>query len=491
MAESEHRTDESPELQQIDITRLLAKAWKHFGKTWWLLLLLLALSVGLQLGYQHFFHVDEYEAYASFSVSVGSASSGMSNYNTRVSLTKLGETFPFILESGALKTVIREELGLNELPVTISAKVVSDTSLFRISVRGRDPELCARILDAVIENYPQVAKYVIGKTTLTMLDYSGTPSQPINSAGRRVLVVRGLEIGALLYLGVLALMIVTRKTVESEEDLKRYTSLRCLATIPRTFLKRRSGKRQPKLLVNQKSVSQAFIESINLLRIRVLREMDRREAKVLLLTSAGELEGKSTVSANLALSCAQKGFRILLIDGDLRHPSVAAKFGLETKRGTADVLAGRSQVEDVLQHYRGTTLDILPGAGVVKATEVPQLLSRVEAGELIAYGRKHYDYVIVDSPPCGVMQDALMLATHCDATVAVIRQDFLARSRILEVLDLLAESNAGILGCVINGEEGKVGSYGYGRYGYGSGYGKYGAYGKYGYGSKYTKKKTS
>ena len=78
MAESEHRTDESPELQQIDITRLLAKAWKHFGKTWWLLLLLLALSVGLQLGYQHFFHVDEYEAYASFSVSVGSASSGMS-----------------------------------------------------------------------------------------------------------------------------------------------------------------------------------------------------------------------------------------------------------------------------------------------------------------------------------------------------------------------------------------------------------------------------
>ncbi|MDO4974574.1 MAG: polysaccharide biosynthesis tyrosine autokinase [Eubacteriales bacterium] len=488
MAETENRGTETIDQEQIDVTHLLAKAWKQFGKSWWLLLLLLALSVGAELGYQHFFHVDEYEAYASFSISVGSTSSGMTNYNTSVSLTRLGETFPYILESGALKTVVREKLGMSYLPVSISAKVVSDTSLFRIGVRGRDAEICTRVLDAVIENYPQVARYVIGKTTLTMLDYSGVPSSPVNGVSRRALIMRGLEIGGLVYLALLAALIVTRRTVESEEDLKRYTSLRCLATIPRTFIKRRSGKKQPKLLVNQKSVSQAFVEAVNLLRIRVLREMDRREAKVLVLTSAGELEGKSTIAANLALSCAQKGFRVLLIDGDLRHPSIAARFGLEAKRGVVDVLTGRAELEEAIQHYRNGTLDILPGSGAVKAAQVPQLLGRVEMGELIAYGRKQYDYVFIDSPPCGMMQDALMLAAHSDATVLVIRQDFLARSRILEVLDLLADTNVGILGCVINGEEGSVGSYGYGRYGYGSGYGKYGAYGKYGYGSKYTKK---
>ena len=475
----EARSSEGTELQKLDVTQLMVKGWKVFCRTWWLLLLLLALGAAALPGYRMFSHVDEYEAYASFSISAGGGSAGMTNFNTRVSLTKLGETFPYILESGALKSVVMKELGRSDLPVTISARVVSDTSLFRIGVRGRDPALCAQVLDAVIENYPQVARYVIGKTALTMLDYSGIPSSPINGLDRRTLIVQGLAVGGLLYLCVLVLLTMTRRTVESEEDLKRYTSLRCLATIPKTFLKRRASRR-PRLLINQKSVSPAFVEAINLLRIRVLREMDRREAKVLLLTSAGELEGKSTIAANLAISCAQKGFRVLLIDGDLRHPSVAGKFGLEVRRGTSDVLAGRMDIEDAIMTSSGNMPDILPGGGVLKATKVPQLLGRPETGRLIAYGRENYDYVIVDSPPCGMMQDALMLAAHCDATAAVIRQDYLALSRVLEVLDLLSECDAGLLGCVINGEEGSVGSYGYGRYGYGSGYGRYGAYGKYG-----------
>lgn len=491
MTDSGYHRSEETEVQQLDLTRLLVKAWKQFKRSWWLLLLLLALCVGFEVLQYRYKHRDMYEAYASFSVSVQNQASGMASYNARVSLKKLGETFPYILESGALKTVVQEKLGLSSLPVTISAKVVSDTSLFRMSVTGSDPELCCKALDAVIENYPQVAQYVIGKTTLTMLDYSGVPVTPINLAGRNAPVIRGLEIGGLLYLLVLALLVLMRKTVESENDLKRYTSLRCLASIPYTFVKKRSRKKKL-LLINRKAVSGSFSEAVNLLRGRVLREMDRKGQKVLLVTSAGELEGKSTVAANLALSCAQKGFRVLLIDGDLRHPSVADKFDITAKQGTADVLLGRAAAAEVIRPYLNTSLDLLPGAGVVSAADIPRILVPDTIGRLLDYGREHYDYVFVDTPPCGIMQDALIIADSCDATIAVIRQDFLARTKILEVLDLLADTNAGILGCVINGESGGVGSYGYGRYGYGSGYGQYGKYGKYGkYGSsKYTKKKS-
>jgi receptor protein-tyrosine kinase len=228
------------------------------------------------------------------------------------------------------------------------------------------------------------------------------------------------------------------------------------------------------------------VEAINLLRIRILREMDRTGKKVLLLTSTGELEGKSTISSNLALSCAQKGFRVLLIDGDLRSPSVAKKFGLETEVGILDVLTGGAALEQAVHHYPDTTLDILPGHGTANAAGISQLIGGEETARVMEYAREHYDYVIVDSPPCGIIQDALMLAAHCDASLVVIRQDFLARTRILEMLDVLADTGTEILGCVINGEEGSVGSYGYGRYGYGSGYGygKYGNYGKYGSGEK-------
>ena len=492
MTVSEENLSESEEIVQMNITQMVVRAWKQFQKTWWLLLVLLALSAAALWGYQHVFHRNSYEAYASFSVSVGSRNSGLTDYNTRISLKTLGDTFPYILESGALKSVVQEELGLSFLPVTISAKVVGDTSLFRMSVTGSDPELCLRVLDAVIENYPEVAKYVIGNTTLTMLDYSGIPVQPINALDRQNLLIRGAQIGLALYLGILALLVLMRRTVESENDLKRYTSIRSLGSIPYTFLKKRSGKKKQLLLIGQKYTPSSFDEAISLLRVRTLREMDRKQQQVLLVTSAGELEGKSTVASNLALSCAQKGFRVLLIDGDLRHPSVADRFGVEVKRGTGDVLSGKADLSQAIQPWMNTSLDLLPGGRAISAADIPKALvpERIEA--LIAYARKHYDYVFVDTPPCGIMQDALMIADSCDATMVVIRQDYLARVRILEVLDLLADTNAGILGCVINGESGGVGSYGYGRYGYGSGYGQYGRYGKYGkYGkSKYTKKKS-
>lgn len=491
MTSSEHRLPENDELLQLDTAHLLVRVWRQFKKTWLLLLLLLALCISGLFGYYRFIHRDVYEAYASFSVSTGRQNDGMSNYNMRVSLKKLGETFPYILESGALKTVVREELGLSSLPVTITAKIVSDTSLFRMSVTGSDPELCCRVLDAVIDHYPQVAKYVIGDTTLTMLDYSGVPDRPINGLDQEKLITRGTELGLAVYAMLLALFVLTRSTVESENDLKRYTSIRCLSSIPYTFLKKRSGKKKQLLLIGRKNVPSSFDEAFSILRVRVLREMDRREQKVLLLTSAGELEGKSTVAANLALACAQKGFHVLLIDGDLRHPSVAEKFGVASKRGTADVLSGRVDVSEAIQPYMATALDLLPGSAAVNASDVPRLLNPERIEKLMAYGRRYYDYVFVDTPPCGMMQDALVLAGGCDATMAVIRQDYLSRSKILEVLDMLADTEAGILGCVINGESGGVGSYGYGRYGYGSGYGRYGKYGKYGkYGSsKYTKKK--
>ena len=497
MAAKYNYADDPLELQKIDISHLLVKAWKQFGRTWWILLILLTIGAGAVFGYQRCFHTDIYEAYASFSVSVNSGNSGMSSYYNQLSLKRLGESFPYILESGALRTIVREKLDLPDLPVTINAEVVSDTNLFRISVRGEDPELTAKVLDTVIEKYPEVARYVIGKTELTMLDYSGVPADPVNTLSPLHSAIRGASLGGAAYLLILLLLVLTRQTVESGEDLKRYTSFRCLATIPKVYLKQRSKRRSPRLLVDQKKVPQAFIEAIHLLRIRTLRELDRMNGKVLLVTSAGEMEGKTTVTANLALSCAEKGFRILLIDGDLRHPSAAEIFGIGTSGnnsgasgdesfpyGLSDVLSDNVPVEKAISKYKGTTLDILPGRGSVAPDQISRLIGRESTSRLLQYARGSYDYVIVDSPPSGILQDALILAEYCDGALAVIRQNYLTRSRILEFLNALTDTGIRILGSVINGEEDDVGSYGYGRYGYGNAYGKYGAYSKYGYGDK-------
>lgn len=467
---SERQTDE---LEKIDITRALSKAWKQFTRTWWLFLLLVMLGTGGFTLYQKMTHQDIYEAFASFSVSAGNGES--SSYYNQISVTQLGETFPYILESGALRTVVMEELNLSWLPVTISASVIEDTNLFRINVRGADPLICADVLDSVMENYPKVARYVIGRTTLTMLDYSGVPAEPINRLSRSRSLMQGAAIGFAAYALILLVLTLARKTVESEEDLKQYTSLRCLSTIPEVYIKRRSSKKQSGILIDQKQVSQPFREAVNLLRIRILRELDRKHKKVLLITSTGELEGKSTISANLALSCALKGFRVLLIDGDLRHPSVAAGFAIKPDTGIYDVLQGKASVEEALYTYKNTSLDLLCGHGIVNTKNISQLLTGDTISNLISYARSHYDYIFIDSPPCGLMQDAIMWSAHTDSAIVVIKQDYLARAQILNTIDILSESGIDIAGCVINGDSGSPGSYGYGRYGYGSySSGKYG-----------------
>ena len=207
------------ELEKIDITRGISRGWKQFTRTWWLLLLLVMLGMGSITLYQKMVHQDVYEAYASFSVSAGGNSSNSSYYN-QISVNQLGETFPYILESGALKTVVMEELGLSWLPVSVSASVIEDTNLFRISVKGSDPQMCADVLDSVMNNYPKVAKYVIGRTSMTMLDYSGVPKEPINRLSRSRSLILGAGTGLGVYALILLVLTMARKTVESEEDLK-------------------------------------------------------------------------------------------------------------------------------------------------------------------------------------------------------------------------------------------------------------------------------
>ena len=483
MADQSENRQMAPE--KIDIMRLVSKGVSVFSRTWWLWPLLTALIFGALYFRASRSFRNEYEAYAAFSVSAGNHSS-VSSYSTRVSLKQLGETFPYILESGALKKVVMKDLERNNLPVSISASVIENTSLFRISVRGADPELCRKVLDSVIRNYPRVAKYVIGKTELSMLDYSGVPQTPVNSFGRRTIIRNSLIAGTALYILLAALLTVFRRTVDHEDDLKAWTNLRCLAVFPRVQLKRRHDSKTPLLLTDQRSMPQAFREAVNLLRIRVLREMDRNGWKTMMVTSTGEGEGKSSVAANLALSAAEKGFRVVLVDGDLRNPSLLQKFGKTADTGLSDVLKNGIPYNTAIVPYRETSLDILPGIRGERADHVSGFLQKEKMGNLIRALEKTYDYVIVDTPPCGMMQDALVIAGYCDCSLAVVRKDYLARSRIADMLNMLADSRARILGYMINGDTGNVGSYGYGRYGYGSGYGygRYGNYRKYGYGSQ-------
>ncbi len=464
--------------QKIDLVPLFIMAWRQFRKTWWFLILLCVSFSMILCAYTTLTYTPVYTAYSSFAVDSGA---GTTSYYSRLTRLEIAETLPYILESGALQYIVMEQLDVDTLDAEISATVLTDTSLLQISVSAGDPDYAYAVLEAVIENYPSVARYVIGEAELTLLDSSGVPSGASNGYSYRSLAKRGCLLAAVVYLCVLAVLTLIRRTVMSEKDLKKNISIVCLANIPLVRTKRRSKKKKTYILIDRKNVNSNLKESVNMLRIRTKRQMEKNEAQILLMTSTGEGEGKTTLAANLSLSFAQKGYRVLLIDADLRNPSVAAAFGQKPGSGIVDVLNGDVALSEALIRYT-KGMYLLSGRAIADRSRIAAVLGDENLKIMLKELKKSFDYIIIDTPPCGLMPDAIMLAPICDEAVMVVKQDYIEKDRVLAAIESLVNTGICMAGFVINGEKTGIGSYGYG-------YGRYG-YGHYGYGYGYGRKRS-
>ena len=244
--------------------------------------------------------------------------------------------------------------------------------------------------------------------------------------------------------------------------------------MPKSHGKRRKSKKT--VLLDGKGNTTVIRESFRTIRTRVTKNAEENGIKSLIVTSAISDEGKTTVAVNLAISLAKKGKKVALLDGDLRHPSVALSMGIRTKKyGIADVLNKKTDLKSVMLRYGEYELDILPGKEMVK--NPTELIGNGYLERLLKVLRKNYDYVIVDTPPCGMLSDASAIARMTDGAVMVVRQDSARIDRILNGVENIADTGVNLIGYVLNGTE--MGITGYG-YGYGYGYGHYGYYGKKG-----------
>lgn len=425
-----------------------------------------------------------YQASASFIVFTGDQNYAISDYYNKVSTEQINATFPYILTSGALNKVVAADLGADSVPGQISAHMLGDTNLFQIDVIASDAQLAYNILQSVIENYPQVAKYIIGDTELKLLDETGVPESPMAGPGYRRAMLKGAIAGFLLSLLIAGILALTRNTVKDEEDLKKFLNIRYLTGIPQIYFKKRSSGQEMKILTDNPSVPEIYTEAMEAMMIRVERAMKEKKMKSLLITSAMPGEGKTTTAVNLAFLLAQSGRKVLLIDGDLRNPSVAEALSMKNAAyGLKDVLSGEKEAEEVICRYeKESEFYVIPGGKPVQ--EVQKFYANGRLQELVEKYRNEMDFILIDTPPCAMMNDTAIIAESAEAGVFVIRQDYAGKEKILTGVEVLAQSGIVFAGCVINGVTGGIGGYGYGRYSYGRyGYGKYG-YGRYGYGKR-------
>lgn len=464
MAEKQLDNDQD----KIDITELLLDLWQGVKKLWWLVILL-AVVFAVK---SYFTTVTTYQAKYVANATVSATSM------TGTTAEDMVEVFPYILTSGVLADVIAEDMGLEALPGEIRVEAEEGVNLMTIYASADDPQMAYNLLVSVMENYPQVAKFVVGETKLTILDESGVPSDTAREQVIRGSYKSGAAKGAGIGLVILLLYVLTRRTVKSKDKLKKQFNLMDCGTLPHIFTKKRKKDtfHTSMSLLNDR-ISQGYVEALRKVRIKVMKEMEIKNYSTLLVTSSIPGEGKTTVAANLAIAVAKQGKNVILVDCDLRNPSVAGVMNNQEKHpGLGAVLTGKASLKKALVpvEISGGSLHVIYGAE--DDEENVRLLGSKRFEALLNVLKKQADVIILDTAPSGILADAPVLAKYVDAALYVIRYDYTKLRQIRDGVQALSMSGIDILGYVFNGDVKKTA----GSYGYGYGYKRYGAYGKYG-----------
>ena len=225
------------------------------------------------------------------------------------------------------------------------------------------------------------------------------------------------------------------------------------------------------------------------MRTNVRFMMDEKR-KVVLITSSIFGEGKTFVSANLAISFSMLGKKTLLIGADLRNPRLGEIFKRQKEEGLSTYLSGgEKDIHKLITHVPDNqNLDVL-FAGPIPPNSA-ELLSRDSMDTLMAQLRQEYEYIVFDTAPVGLVTDALVLSRVADITLYVSRADYTNKQYLAIINQLAAEEKFPNVSLLVNAVDQESKRYGYGRYGYGYGhYGHYGyGYGNYGYSSSAVEK---
>lgn len=223
------------------------------------------------------------------------------------------------------------------------------------------------------------------------------------------------------------------------------------------------------LVKSKKELYDIAEEYYNTIRTNI--QFSGRDLKVITLTSVQPGEGKSTTSANIAISFAKAGLKTLLIDADIRNSVMSGTFKADEKyEGLSSYLSGNAELSAVISHTNIENLMLIP-AGHVPPNPTT-LLQNSNFNFMIDTVKELFDYVIIDTPPIGLVIDSAIISQKADANILVTEAGAIKRRFIQKAKEQMEQSGALFLGVILNKVEETLDSYG--------GYGSYGAYGNYG-----------
>lgn len=389
-----------------------------------------------------------------------------------------------VLDSQALKSAVAKELGLASFEGNATATTVGESNLLEITVRAYSPYISYKEAESILRNYTDFSGDLVGGTELTVLERPKVTEKlehPLQNVKYAILI------GGLVFLALCTLLAVrsyNRDTIRSSRDVESKVDANLLAAImhedKHSRGKKRIGGEKASILITDPVTSFQYVEGMRKLATRVMNEMLENHHKTLLISSAMENEGKSTVAVNIALAMAQIDKRVLLVDMDFRKPSMYRILNMQD--GNFEELStflgknrdcGRNEIFDnckeLITKVPGTDLSV-----VLNRKSVPQAMDQnSEVVKNLIDGLKEMaDYIIIDTAPISLVSDAEELASMVDACIIVVRQHLMEAKEINDTIDALGGKKH-MLGCVFNNarKSGMISSTSGYSYNYGGNYG--------------------
>ena len=354
----------------------------------------------------------------------------------------------------------------------------------------RDTDTNKELYDGLLQRLKEAGVAAgLKSSNIRVADYAVVPGGASSPRKTRSALL-GLMVGVVLGIGAVFLAEALDNTIKSTDDVVQQLGLPALGIIPTltvegagegrprlSFLGRSRNGQGPEGPILATSGSQALRgrawEAYRSLRTSLLLSHSGKPPQIILVTSALPGEGKSTTVANTALAMAHTGGRTVIVDLDMRKPSLGKTFGAESGGGMSTYLSGNSDLSSQIQKTGLANLYLLTAGP--PAPNPPELLGSRRMAKGLELLREYFTHIVIDSPPALELSDALVLASQVDGVIVVARGGKTPRQALRKTTDQLLGLGAQILGVLINDVDVRRSEYGYpyGYYGYHGGYDRY------------------
>ncbi len=455
----------------------------------WVLIISLIIGGCGAYAYTHFAVAPEYSSHISMYVQTYlDINDTQNSYNDISKSKQLINTYIQVLKDDAVmesvgkaiskqfdSSVISESFALTDgnikpasLASCLTINSVTDTSAITITATTKNAEVSAAVCNELCKQANVFAQKAIGVGEIKSIDVAKVYPNPVSPNKTKNAALGGI---ALMMISALVIFMIDffDNTIKNSETLSKRFGKAILGEIDEIPDSKSKKGDDEHFTLLRNDIPFNVVESCKSLRTNISFAVSTSEKKSFIVSSANPDEGKSTTAANIAITMADEGQKVLLIDADMRKPVQHKLFGVKNEKGISSVLSKMKKLDECIQKTSKDNLSILTSGPI--PPNPSELLSSAITSEIMEELGSRYDIIIIDSPPVNVVSDTLNLSRNVAGLLTVVRCGVTTDEDIKNLVAKAEMAHMELLGFVLNRIKRKSGL----------GYGKYGKYGKYNY----------